>query len=315
MKHKKIRIIKVISTLFLFLLIFPYFIPRDFTDEMSEKPYDNSIFYSTKEGYQLHAQYFQADQSIGKIVMIHGLGASSFSYRNNAPFFQSQGYDVLVVDLPAFGYSTKDLSMDHSQVNRAQLLWQWMNSLDQISGDNRPWHLVGHSMGGSTVLALANQAPERVTSINLIAPAIVNENPQIGWLLKSPLGEWLKIVLKYEIITESSFRSVLESASNQPATEAIVNGYLRPLSTKGTTHALINFVATADNVLISEFQATQIEFNLLWGRDDTWVPIDQIDIIQSYVEVDHLVIFDDASHLVHETAQSFNDYLLDFIEN
>ncbi|MBN2877907.1 MAG: hypothetical protein JXL85_09690, partial [Bacilli bacterium] len=79
---------KIALLFLLFILIVPYFIPRDFDRAIPEKPYANSSFFTTQDGVRLHAQIYEPEtEIIGKIVMIHGLGASSFSYRNNAPYF------------------------------------------------------------------------------------------------------------------------------------------------------------------------------------------------------------------------------------
>ncbi len=305
------KILRYFLSFILFLLILPYIIPRDFPTAIPEKPYANSVFFTTDDGTRLHGQLFLPDQTIqGKIIMIHGLGASTFSYRNNAPFFAEQGYLVLTVDLPAFGYSSKERGIQHSQAQRANYLWQWLDDMDTLYPNDLGWHLVGHSMGGSTVLAMANQKPQSSASMNLIAGAVTSNNPNVSWLLKSPIGEWLKVALRYAIITEDRFASILESAYNQVPDQAAIDGYLAPLQVSTSPTALVEFVMSAENVLISELNQNNIPLNLLWGEKDTWVSTEQIDIIQSFAAVDFVYIFDDEGHCVHETSPEFNSILL-----
>jgi 2-hydroxy-6-oxonona-2,4-dienedioate hydrolase len=313
----------MIKKLFQYLLIFilflmglPYFIPRDFRTPIPDQPYVNSEFFTTHDGVSLHGQLFlpQNDPK-GKIIMIHGLGASSFSYRNNAPFFVEQGYLVLAVDLPAFGYSSKASGINHAQKQRSIYLWQWLEHIDQRIDNDDAWHLVGHSMGGSTVLAMANQKPASTASMNLIAGAVTNNSNRLNaWLLDSPLGEWLKLALRYFIITENRFASILESAYDQKPDSSAVQGYLKPLQTAGTPRALIEFVKTAENVLITDLMDTSIPLNLLWGRNDTWVGVEQIDIISAFRRVNFVYIFEDEGHCVHETSPIFNQILLNALE-
>jgi 2-hydroxy-6-oxonona-2,4-dienedioate hydrolase len=309
-------ILKGIGLLFVMLMLVVYLIPRDFETQVPDQPYENSVFYTTSQGIKLHGQFFEAKgESKGKILLIHGLGASSFSYRNNAPFLSENGYDVLAIDLPAFGYSDKSLDIDHSQVARATYLWEWLEAFDKGEKDTRAWHLVGHSMGGSTVLAMANQNPEKTASMNLISGAVTQDNPQIPWLLDSPIGEWLKVALRYFLLNEESFTSTLGSAYNRVPTNVEVKGYLDPLITQGSTYALVDFVKSADNVLISELNVKNIDLNVFWGREDSWVPIQDIETIQAVYPIEDVVLFEGEGHCAHETATDFNERFLAALEN
>lgn len=312
MRKKGLRILLGIV---LGLIILPYAIPREFTNPLPQKPYDNSVFFTTSEGIQLHGQWWAAQgEHQGKILMIHGLGASSFSFRNNAPFLAQNGYDVLAVDLPAFGYSDKSLGIDHSQVARSTYLWQWLNTIDENTQDATAWHLVGHSMGASTVLAMANQDPDQVASMHLIGGAVTQEAPKTAWLLNSPLGEWLKVALRYRFISEASIDSLLQSAYQRTPNSDEIQGYLKPLQVQGTLGALIDFVKTSKNVLIEDLIPTDIPLHLYWGAQDTWVSPESIQQIQAAVHVSSVHIFEGEGHCVHETSSTFNTMLLEDLQ-
>jgi pimeloyl-ACP methyl ester carboxylesterase len=307
------KVIKIGLAIILFIMVLPYLIPRDFDVSIPEKPYENSSFHINQDGTRLHAQIYEPEiEMVGKIVMIHGLGASSFSYRNNAPYFAQRGYLVVAIDLPAFGYSSKEKGLDHSQVQRAEYIWEWLDALNDQYGED-PWHLVGHSMGASTVLAMSNQKPHSVLSMNLIAGAVTQDVSRSTWWIDSPLGEWLKVALRYLIINEDRFSSILTGAYNQTPSRDDVLGYLRPLQTQGTIQALLDFVKTSDNVTIDELKV-DLPLHLFWGDKDTWVSVENIALIEETVEVDAIVIFENAGHCVHETDVTFNAELLKRIE-
>ena len=294
------KVFKTILWIIVFLLILPYFIPREFERSIPEMPYFNSAFFTTQDGTRLHAQIYEPGvEMIGKIVMIHGLGASSFSYRNNAPYFAERGYLVVAVDLPAFGYSSKEIGLEHSQVKRAEYIWEWLDVLDQKNG-NDAWHLVGHSMGGSTVLAMSNQKPDSVLSMNLIAGAVTSDVSRSVWWMDTSIGEWLKVALRYLIINENRFTSILTGAYNQTPSSESVFGYLQPLQTKGTIQALLEFAKTSDNVTIYELN-NDLPLHLLWGEEDTWVGVENIALIKEARNVDAIVLFAGEGHCVHET--------------
>jgi len=273
------KILKGFLIFLLVILILPYFIPFDYTTSIPSKPYENSVFFTTSDGVVLHTQQWPAQGDyLGKILLIHGLGASTFTYRNNAEALSAAGYDVIAVDLPAFGYSSKARDLVHSQVQRAIYLWELLDDYDSSHTDQGSWHLVGHSMGASTVLAMANQVPLKVRSMTLIDGAVTGNNPSMPWIFDTPVGQWLKVALRYYVLNPSQFKSFLKSAYNQEPTEADVLGYMTPLKTKGTISALIDFVKTADNVLITELVPKNIPLFLLWGGQDTWVPKTDMDI-------------------------------------
>ena len=309
------KALKIIGFLLLFLLIIPYFIPRDFNNEIPEKPFSNSRFFTVDETIQIHTQiYPNQNEYKGKVVLIHGLGASTSSFRHNAPYLSEQGFYVVSIDLPAFGYSSKDRGVDHSQVNRARMIWEVLNQIDQENMNLDPWHLVGHSMGGSTILAMAEAEPTKVKTLNLIAGAVTTDSSNSSWWINTPLSEWLKIALRYYLISDKQISSILESASLKTPSFDDIKFYIEPLKVKGTINALIDFVKTSDNFLISELSPTDIPINLFWGKKDTWVSVDSIDEIKKYVEINSIVLFDEG-HLVHETSIDFNNKLLESLIN
>src|SRR5690554_2805174 len=213
MKRVIKKVAKVLLTILVGLMILPYLIPTNFEDEIPCLPFENSYFFKTEDEVILHTQrYVPAQKENGKVLMIHGLGASTYSFANNAPVLQENGYFVVSVDLPAFGYSSKNQGINHSQIENASRLWQLLDAIDQELDSNQPWTIIGHSTGGSTSLAMANQQANRIASLILFSPAIVQRSNNQSWIFKSPVGEWLKVFLRYFIITENNIANILERA-------------------------------------------------------------------------------------------------------
>jgi pyruvate dehydrogenase E2 component (dihydrolipoamide acetyltransferase) len=98
------------------------------------------------------------------IVLVHGYGGD----KNSWLFVQEPlSVDAVVhaLDLPGHGTSGKDVG-DGSLDTLAGVILGFLDAL----GIRRA-HLVGHSLGGAVVTAVAAAAPERVRSLTLIAPA------------------------------------------------------------------------------------------------------------------------------------------------
>lgn len=105
------------------------------------------------------------------VLLVHGYGGD----RNGWLFIQeplSVRNKVFAVDLPGHGSSSKDVGDDPNVLADSLLA-----VLRAIGGGGSspetaaPAHLVGHSLGGAAVLAVAAQAPELVSSLTLFAPA------------------------------------------------------------------------------------------------------------------------------------------------
>jgi len=129
------------------------------------------------------------------LLLLHGFGASSFSWRDNVGPL-SRHYRVWTLDLPAHGASPAPLEADYSLEALARGVLDFMDRRGI-----RKAAVVGNSLGGSLALLLARDHPERVTALVLIAPGVaVRRIPWIFYPLRLPglgliaaalLGPWL----------------------------------------------------------------------------------------------------------------------------
>jgi pyruvate dehydrogenase E2 component (dihydrolipoamide acetyltransferase) len=98
------------------------------------------------------------------IVLVHGYGGD----KNSWLFVQqplAETRTAIALDLPGHGASSKDVG-DGSLVMFAETVSGFLDAL----GIGRA-HLVGHSLGGAVIAAVARSAPEKVASLTLLAPA------------------------------------------------------------------------------------------------------------------------------------------------
>jgi pyruvate dehydrogenase E2 component (dihydrolipoamide acetyltransferase) len=98
------------------------------------------------------------------VVLVHGFGGD----KNSWLFVQqplSESHPVHALDLPGHGASGKDVG-DGSLDTLADTV---VGFLDVVGAERA--HLVGHSLGGAVVAAVAARAPGRVASLTLLAPA------------------------------------------------------------------------------------------------------------------------------------------------
>ncbi len=132
------------------------------------KPWPDSAFLEI-EGYRLHYRILPASTSPagetglsaapvkGKVLLVHGFGASVFTWRYLGPAIQAEGYQVVEVDYPPFGWSTgtellsSGLKGDSSgsPAARADLLWAFLDAIPAVKAEGG-WIIVGHSLGGAS---------------------------------------------------------------------------------------------------------------------------------------------------------------------
>jgi 2-hydroxy-6-oxonona-2,4-dienedioate hydrolase len=320
-KRKKwpIRVLVALLSVLLVLSVAPYLIPVTTATSERVAPFPESVFTEI-DGILLHYRLWPANGAgyKGKILLVHGLGGSTFSWRNNVDALSQAGYIVLAVDLPGFGYSDRKRGMDHSQENRSLLLWQMLDEVDQTLAaemKDDPWNLAGHSMGGGTVTAMALQNPARTRSVVLVDGAVLAGGTSLRILLDyPPVGRWIEGLGRSLLLKRDKIAAFLASAYGSAPSAAEVDGYLQPLLLPGTEGSFVDMMRTS--TLIKESALRQLQDHAvpvaaIWGGKDTWVPLEEAYKLKALLPGMILDVIPDAHHCAMEThSDLFNQYLI-----
>ncbi len=248
----------------------------------------------------------------GSLLLIHGLGGSTFSWRKISPQLAEAGYNVYAVDLPGFGRSPAKESLDLSRTGFASILWSFWSS----QNPPKPLFLLGHSMGGGIALQMVGDDRENIEGLVLIAPAL--QEPEGGFwtyfLRFRPvrrIGGWImgNFFLKEERVEE-----ILSSAYRRKPTPEEFDAYYEPLAKPGALETL--FKMTSDNRKSSVKPPDGVEEKtlLIWGERDDWVPPPtsekDLEVFLNY----KLEIIPGGGHLVMETHyEETIDLILNFL--
>jgi len=100
--------------------------------------------------------FYQEEGKGPPLLLIHGFGASTYTWRYVAPEL-AKTHRVIAVDLKGFGQSDKPFDERYSVFDQAELLAQLI-----VDKDLRDLTLVGHSFGGGIALLLALEANQRL---------------------------------------------------------------------------------------------------------------------------------------------------------
>lgn len=223
---------KVISIVLCTVLIIMGCIPAFAADE---KPFANSYFFE-KGDYSIHYRLTEHEGDFeGRIVMLHGFGQSSFSWQNMAAEMSGKGYDCYTVDLPDFGYSTRETE-NTEHIDREELVEALMTSIAPAD----EWIVAGHSMGGGVAINIAEDLD--IKALFLVCPAPTTALPEFaGKIVTSkPLGLMMNFVLEKLTKIDFLMRIVVFAATqNKEYTKNYdLSGVTAPLQQKGTGMSL-----------------------------------------------------------------------------
>lgn len=144
--------------------------------EFAEKGLQISFHYVTADDIQLHYTKAGAD-TLPTLFFIHGSPGSwdAFKiYMMDTALLQH--FRIISVDRPGFGYS--DFGTAYHLAAQALLI----NKVIEKENNQKPVHLIGHSIGGPVIVQMAQAYPGEFASLTLLAGSISPaEEPKEYW--------------------------------------------------------------------------------------------------------------------------------------
>jgi pimeloyl-ACP methyl ester carboxylesterase len=210
------------------------------------------------------------------VLLIHGFGASTYTWRHVAPEL-AKTHRVIAVDLKGFGQSDKPFDSRYSVFDQAELLAQLIEDKDL-----RSLTLVGHSFGGGIALLLALEANERlegrITKLVLLDSIAYPQNiPVFFRLLDVPLVSHLGVRM---VPPSVQTRVALKIAyfDDSKIDEDEVDAYAAPLKTAAGTHAIIysarQIVPDGLAEISERYKTIELPTLILWCDHDRIVPLE-----------------------------------------
>jgi 2-hydroxy-6-oxonona-2,4-dienedioate hydrolase len=283
------------------------------------KPYMNSYF-TTIDSVVVHYRVWITKVSPvkGKVVFIHGFMGSTYCFRKNYDSLVRAGYNVLALDLPAFGYSDRGTWINHSQSSRAVMIWRLLDFFDR--GDTSKWNIVGHSMGGGTAEAVALMKPGRTKSLTLSDAMFFTKNSGLMSTAFSPLNikplkSFYVDYVDHYMITFERIYKLLKSGYKQKPDTSDVTGYMMPLRIPGTSEAIVSTLSNCREIQSLDAEGLKnFPVLVVWGSKDSWIPSSTSKLIKSYAPQMELHEIKGAGHMPNEThAREFNGIVVDFL--
>lgn len=285
---------------------------------LPEFPYPESR-YTRINGTLVHYRVWNpGESSRGNILLIHGLGGSTFSFRYTAPELAASGYTVIAADIPAFGYSDRKPENAVSPYRAADLMWRLLVEAEQSASsirNNSGWTLIGHSMGGRVITRMAETKPEKVREMVYLAGA-VNSDTGRNWIFQLPFAERiLKDIMSDLFSSPEKLENTLSSAYGDSPPEELLTGYWKPLSIHGTPEALIAFIKASSDSPSTDPKTVNVPALLIWGENDSWVPVEEGEALRDNLPNARFEIIPGAGHLPMEShPETVNSLILNFLK-
>ena len=236
------------------------------------------------------------------IVLIHGFGASTFSWLPVETKF-SPCDSVISYDRPAFGLTERPLSWSGLNPYSMKAQQSILGEVVKQFANDRPVKLIGHSAGGQVAAQFALDNPTLVSALVLEAPAILNSTPgaDLAWLTYIPQLNHLGPLL-VSSIASSGMDLLTESYHDQNKLSAeIIAGYRLPLTVKNWEFAFWEFSrADRSSDVAARLNEFQMPVMIITGDDDRVVETALTRKLAAKMPQARFVEVANSGHLIHE---------------
>lgn len=299
---------KILAVLFaitsILVFVIPYLIPISTTDDLldSSELADTGSRFVDIEGISIH--YKQWEGSGSHLILLHGFGASVFSWHRVAEPLTEFGA-VTTYDRPAFGLSERLLPADFQDVNpytrayQPELLKKLMDDLGIRSAV-----LIGNSAGGTVAVQMALEYPQYVDALILVDPALLTTGGSPAWLnpiMSLPSINRIGPLIVRAIANRSL--SLLDRAYHDTSliSEETIEGYTRPFRVRHWDVAFWEFLkATKDLDLTKRLDDLAVPVLVITGDDDRIVPTADSIQVASLIPGAELVVIPACGHVSQE---------------
>lgn len=219
--------------------------------------------FRTIQGRRIH---FQSEGQGKVIVFLHGMAASSYSFRNLVPYL-SGDYRTITVDLNGFGFSERATELDSYRLERQA---EAMRELLEDLGIGKV-SLFGHSLGCAVSVYFANRFPGWVDQVFLVSPVSKFEKPP--WYMRNGVSlRLLYLATRLLLSRPEMFQSIMGRAFCRKTilTSGASEEYRRQLLVEGFRDAFYGYAVALSRELriAEEYSQLSVPVKFVGGEND-----------------------------------------------
>ena len=267
-----------------------------------DEPVLNSKIYMEMHG----------DKNNETVVFVHGLGDEASTIWEDSVNSLKENYHVIIFDLPGFGKSSKG-SAEYTPEKYALVL-------DYIVSKyvNKPFYLIGHSMGGAISIKYTTLFENKVKKLFLINSAGILHRDAYGeFLIKVGVDKFVDAKESDYLNTKiTNFVSKVTNGLNkivQVDLHTIVrNDELRQITFQSNPTAIAAVgLITEDFFDVGKIKVPTL---ILWGEYDDVVPIRVGYILNKLIKNSNLEIIENSGHVpILDSKDIYLTYLDKFL--
>ena len=259
-------------------------------------------------------RYYDSGGNGEAVILLHGLALSIEIWGKIIDGLKDK-FRVLAFDFPGFGQADKPNVNYDSEFFGEQII----AFMDTLNIENA--HLIGSSLGGSTLVRLSKKHQHRMNKIILMAPGGFGRECNI--IMRAPSLPLIGYILGTPSYSSNKFSMSLSMADKNNVTHELLETITKYSSMKGYQRAFIRCVKSGigpfgvKNVESFRECARNIKCDclIIWGKQDKVFPLFHANIAHELIENSKLAVIENCGHYPHwEQAESFLKYTIDFLK-
>jgi pimeloyl-ACP methyl ester carboxylesterase len=302
------------------VLIVPLVIPISTTGFVTEREAaGEGATFVTVGDLEVHyelASYRGAKVNPPLLVLLHGFGASTYSWREVMDDLAQFG-DVVGYDRPAFGFTERPLDYEGESPYAVDAQLELIRGVvEKFGAPGQNIVLVGHSAGGTLAAEYAYRFPSEVAALVLVAPAILTTGggpAWLGFLYDIPQIDRLGPLLVEGIATSGT--ELLERSWHDVSllSPEIRAAYQVPLTIHNWERALWEFSTAPRGYKVTENPgALAVPTAIITGDDDRVVDTADSELLATLIPGAGLAVIASSGHLPQEeTPEDFMSVFAD----
>ena len=261
---------------------------------------------SKAHSFEATVHYFESGKG-RPLILVHGIGQSLFAWHNNIEFFAANGFRVIALDLPGYGYSTHP-NIYYTVEETTKIIKAFMDSLG-ISNAS----IAGFSTSAISAAVLAQQHPEIVDKLILVSPG--GPNDAYPFLMRALTTKPGQILFRMRFTPQTMENLLKELYFNKPmVTQNVVDQYFEPYKNKDVRDTLIMSMLHFENPFdASGLHGIKKDTIVFSGQND---PIHSEKTAQMFANIPgakHRRIRNCGHFVNEEKAEVFNSETLEFL--
>ncbi len=254
-------------------------------------------------GYKIRFIKFDHPESKKTIVLLHGLGASAERWADLWPLLKK--YNVVVPDLVGFGYSEKPL-IEYT----IEFFIKFLEVFFEKMQIQKPV-IIGSSFGGQLALEFSLTHRDFFEKIILVSPAGTLEKPTyvLSQYIFSGLYPTSENVHRAFEMMANSREYVVDVGT--------VKDYMNRMKLPNAKYSLISTLLAMrkDQTLRKRLVEIVVPTLVIWGRNDTTIPVENIEYFKQMPNVKTLIM-EDCGHTPYvEKPVEFYEIIEKFIDS